>query len=126
MFFEIGKPVLQTSCTFKQVISLAISGKLYVITSNITEKIYIFYNLDCKSKLVIYRTECTICRIQYINKSETQFNLRLNNHQKDVNRQNAPLVDQHFKLPGGNFNQRAKFILIEQLGSQYKHRLSNT
>ena len=71
---------------------------------------------------VKYRTECTICRIQCINKSETQFNLRLNNHQKDVNRQNASLVDQHFKLPGGNFNQRAKFILIEQLGSQYKHK----
>ena len=27
----------------------------------------------------------------------------LNNHLKDVNRQNAPLVDQHFKLPKHNF-----------------------
>ena len=36
-----------------------------------------------------------------------------------MNRQNAPLVDQHFKLPGHNFNhnfnQHAKFILMEQL-----------
>ena len=68
--------------------------------------------------------ECTLCHIQYIGKSETQFNLRLNNHRKDlrlnnhrkdINRQNAPLLDQHFKLPGHNFNQHAKFILIEQL-----------
>ena len=39
----------------------------------------------------------------------------MNNHRKDLNRQNAPLPDQHFKLPGHNFNQHAKFILIEQL-----------
>ena len=51
----------------------------------------------------------------YFGKSETQFNLRLNNHRKDVNRQNALLADQHFKLPEHNFNQHAKFTLIEQL-----------
>ena len=59
--------------------------------------------------------ECTICRIQYIGKSETKFNIRLNNHCKDVNRQNAPRADQHFKLPDHNFNQHARFTLIEQL-----------
>ena len=59
--------------------------------------------------------ECTLFHIQYIGKSETQFNLKLNNHRKDVNRQNAPLLDQYFKLPGRNFNQDAQFILIEQL-----------
>ena len=59
-------------------------------TSNITKKTYsTFYNLDYKSKLVIYLIECTICHIQYIGKLETQFNLRLNNHRKDVNRENA-------------------------------------
>ena len=59
--------------------------------------------------------KCTLCDIQYIGKSETQFNLRLNNHRKDINRQNAPLLDQHFKLLGHNFNQHAKFNLIEQV-----------
>ena len=48
--------------------------------------------------------ECRICRIQYIGKSETEFSTRLNNHRKDVNRQNAPQADQHFKLPNHNFN----------------------
>ena len=62
---------------------------------------YYYYN----SKLEIYLMKYTLCHIQYIGKSETQFNLRLNHHPKDVNKQNAPLVDQHFKLPGHNFNQ---------------------
>ena len=58
-------------------------------TSNITKKTYsIFCNFDCKSKLVIYLMKCTLFHIQYIGKSETQFNLKLNNHQKDVSRQN--------------------------------------
>ena len=43
--------------------------------------------------------ECRICPIQYIKKSQTEFNIRLNNHRKDVNRQNTPHADQHFKLP---------------------------
>ena len=59
--------------------------------------------------------ECRICRIQYIGKSETEFNIILNNYRKDVNRQNAPQADQHFKLPNHNFNQHARFTLIEQL-----------
>ena len=59
--------------------------------------------------------ECRICRIQYIGKSETKFNIRLNNHRKDVNRQNAPYADQHFKLPNHSFNHHARLTLIEQL-----------
>ena len=50
-------------------------------TSNMTKRTSsIFYDLDCKSKLVIYLMKCTLCHIQYISKSDTQFNLRLNNH----------------------------------------------
>ena len=59
--------------------------------------------------------ECRICRIQHIGKSETEFKIRLNNHRKDLNRQNAPQADQDFKLPNRNFNQHARFTLIEQL-----------
>ena len=59
--------------------------------------------------------ECRICRIQYIGRSETEFNFRLNNHRKEVNTQNAPQSDQHFKLPYHNFNQLVRFTLTEQL-----------
>ena len=48
--------------------------------------------------------QCTLFHNQDMGKSETQWNLRLNSHRKDISRQNAPLVDQHFKLPGHNFN----------------------
>ena len=61
--------------------------------------------------------ECRISHIQYIEKSKTGFNIRLNNHCKDLNIQNAPEADEHFKLPNHNFNQYARFTLIEQLNN---------
>ena len=59
--------------------------------------------------------ECRIPRIQYSEKSKTGFNIRLINHCKDVNIQNAPDADEQFKLPNHNFNQYARFTLIKQL-----------
>ena len=59
--------------------------------------------------------ECRICRIQFIGKSETEFDIRLNNHHKDFNNQNTPQADQYFKLPNQNFNQNVRFTLNEQL-----------
>ena len=59
--------------------------------------------------------DCKICRIQYIGKSETKFNIRLDNHRKDVNRQNAPKADEYFTLPNHKLNQPVRFTLIEQL-----------
>ena len=38
-----------------------------------------------------------ICRSQYIGKSETELNIRLNNHRKDINRQNAPQAEKILK-----------------------------
>ena len=52
---------------------------------------------------------------QYTVKSETAFNLRLNNHRKDVNKRNLLQADQQFRLPGHNSNKHSKFTLIEQL-----------
>ena len=44
-----------------------------------------------------------------------EFDISLKIHCKDVYRQNAPQTDQHFKVPNHNFNQHARFTLIEQL-----------
>ena len=53
--------------------------------SNQTNRIcHIYHNLNCKSKYVIYLLECTKCKIKYFGKAETEFNIRLNNHRKDV------------------------------------------
>ena len=59
--------------------------------------------------------ERIICKIQYVVKSETPFNLRLNNHRKDVNNPKAIPACNHFKMHGHNFMKLAKFTLIEQL-----------
>ena len=62
---------------------------------------------------------CTICKIQYIGKAETPFNIRLNNHRKDANGNNPKAIPAsiHFEQPGPNFNKHAKFTLIEQINN---------
>ena len=52
---------------------------------------------------------------QYAGKSEASSNLRLNNHQKDVNKKNSVQADHYFRLLGHNFNKHAQFTLIVQL-----------
>ena len=42
----------------------------------------IFFNLNCKSEYIIYLIKCILCKIQYVGKAQTVFNLRLNNHTK--------------------------------------------
>ena len=54
-------------------------------------------------------------KIQYVGKSETPFNLRLNNHGKNVNNSIAIPACHHFEIHGHNFIKQAKFTLIEQL-----------
>ena len=55
-----------------------------------------FQNLNCKSKYVIYLLECTKCKIQYVGKAETEFNIRLNNYRKDVWKPDAILASRHY------------------------------
>ena len=43
------------------------------------------------------------------------FNLRLNNHRKDMNNLKPIPACNHFKMHGHNFMKHAKFTLIEQL-----------
>ena len=82
----------------------------------VTHKTFKIYSkLNFKSKCLVYLIESVLWNKQYTGKSEKTFNLRLNNHQKDVDKQNLLQAKQHFRLPGHNFNKHAKFTLIEQL-----------
>ena len=63
--------------------------------------------------------ECMLCEVQYVGKSETAFNIRLNNHRKDVNNPKFIPVDLHFRKLGHSFNLHAKFTLIKQLSNIY-------
>ena len=107
----------RTLC-WKQVVSTA------SFKSNQTNRIFkIFHNINCKSTFLIYLLECNICNIHYVGKSETMFNICLNNHRKmDPNAKdpNALPADKHFTLPGHDFNKNAKFTLIEKLTNTNK------
>ena len=59
--------------------------------------------------------ECTKCKIQYVGKAETELNLGINNHHKNVLNLNAIPADQHFAQRDHDFNTDAKFTIIEKL-----------
>ena len=59
--------------------------------------------------------ECILYKNQYVEKSETPINLRLNNHRKDVDNPKAIPASHHFKTHGRNFRKHVKFTLAEQL-----------
>ena len=64
--------------------------KTTTFQSNQNKRTYtIYHNVNCKSKYTIYLMECTKCKLQYVVKVETELNLRINNHRKDVLKLNA-------------------------------------
>ena len=50
-----------------------------------------------------------MCKIQYIGKSETSFNIKLNNHRKDIE------AYKHFNNYEHTFSKHGKFVVTEQL-----------
>ena len=74
----------------------------------------IYHWINCKSSFVIYLLEWYICSIQYAGKSETPFNIRLNNHRKYVKNSNAIPASKHFNKHDHDFNNHGKIIIIEQ------------
>ena len=80
------------------------------------EELEIRHDLNCRSKNTIYLGHCVLCRgNQYVGKSEPPANLRINTHRRDVHSPTGCAFDTHFLLPGHNFNDHARFTLIEQL-----------
>ena len=56
-----------------------------IFKSHQSSKSYtIFHEINCSSACVTNLMECTLNKNQYVGKSETSFNVRLNNHRKDV------------------------------------------
>ena len=82
------------------------------------EAFQIFRNLTCESENLIYLLQCRICQLQYVGKSETPFNIHLNNHRKDAKLGASILTCKHFSEQNHNFQQHAEFTLIEQIKKQ--------
>ena len=62
--------------------------------------------------------------MQYVGKSKTKFNIRLNNHRKDVTKKESIPASNHFEIERHNLNTHAKFILIEQLDQTHLGKLT--
>ena len=85
-------------------------------SSHVTGKSYkIYHQLNCKSSNTIYLMDCSKCHKQCVGKAQTAFNLRLNNHHKDVRRTDAIRADRRFNCPNHDFNRDTKFTVIEEL-----------
>ena len=75
----------------------------------------IFHETNCQSNNIIYLMECSICNIQYVGKTQTSLEKRINGHRSDAKCKRDPITaDLHFRLPGHDFNRDAKFTIIEQ------------
>ena len=59
--------------------------------------------------------ERTKCKIRCDGKAETEFNIRLNNHPKNIWKSDAISASCHFSDKNHNFNTYVKFILIKQI-----------
>ena len=59
--------------------------------------------------------ECTKCKLQHVGKAETELNLRINNHGKDVLKLNAIPTYRHSAQRDHDFNTDAKFTITEKL-----------
>ena len=84
------------------------------------ETFKIFDQLSCKSSHLIYLIQYRICQQQYVGKSETYFNIELNNHRKDSKNKNPILARKHFQNLNHNFQRDEKFTLIEQIANTFK------
>ena len=78
----------------------------------------IFHTVNCHSTFVIYIIECRICRLQYVGKSETAFNLRLNNYRNHIKKGvNSCELTEHFphNRRSHDFDKDVIITIIEQI-----------
>ena len=85
------------------------------ISVNTGREYKIFHDCTCQSMNVIYLMECSLCGIQYVGKTQTTLERRINGHRSDVKCKLDPIsADKHFRLAGHDFDRDAKFTVIEQ------------
>ena len=85
------------------------------------ESFQIRHKLNCRSRNVIYLGFYNLCpKTQYLGKSEPPVNLSINTHRHEVKSPNGGQFDKHFNLSGHDYNENARFILIEQVNQQSK------
>ena len=66
--------------------------------------------------------ECILCNKQLLGKAETSFDIRPNNHQKDVEKVDAIMVCKYIQQESHSFSRHAKFTIIDQLTNTSKSK----
>ena len=64
--------------------------------------------------------ESSLCKIQYVGKAETAFNILSNNNRSGVSDANASPACHHFAPDAHNFNTYTKVALIEPIVDKSK------
>ena len=82
----------------------------------------IFHNVNCASSYIIYLIECIVCNEQYVGKAETNFDIRLNDHGKDMKIVNSIMDCKYFQQESHNFNQHTKCVFIDQVTKTSKSK----
>lgn len=72
-----------------------------------------FLDVTIKSENLIYLLLCQICKLQCLEKSET--NLHLNNPRRDAKSKKSILACKHLSEPNLNFQQHVQLILMCKL-----------
>ena len=77
-----------------------------LVLSKVTKQEFSTYTTPLhakKSHWILYLLECILCNLQYVSKSETSFNIRLNNHRKDVSNLKTIPTCLRFRKKGYSF-----------------------
>ena len=87
-------PCNKPKCSWRVLIN---KTSTFTDTQRDGKVIDLFHTVNCQSTFVIYIIECRICRLQYVGKSETTFNMRLDNHRNHIKRGvNSCELSEHF------------------------------
>ena len=97
---------------------------MFTGTNQVDRTFDILHKVNCQSAFVIYIIECRICKLQYVGKRETAFNLRLNNHRNHIKRGfSGSEFTEHFlhNSRTHNFDRDTKITIIEEIKQHEMH-----
>ena len=104
-------------CNQMQRITVFMSQQINVICK-------IFHNVNCGTIYVIYLMKSIFFNKQYIGKAKISFNIKLNDHQKDVKKANAIIACNNFQQESHNSKKQGKFTILDQLTVSNLKKLS--
>ena len=78
------------------------------------EKINLTNTFNCKTKGVVYLTECQKCGIQYVGQTSRNFNTRIREHRNDIIHKTDTANDRHYNSKGHSLSD-FRALVIERV-----------